>query len=873
VKIAGDRLGPYEVSGSLGGGGMGEVYRARDPRLGRDVAIKVLPAEVSGDSSRVKRFEREARSASALNHPNIVTIYDTGADLGTSWIAMELVEGQTLRQLASTGPMPMKKLLAAQIAEGLARAHEVGIVHRDLKPENVMVTRDGLVKILDFGLAKLTGPVSESGEQSHLPTVTGTSPGVVMGTVGYMSPEQAAGTAVDYRSDQFALGSILYEMTTGRRAFEKKTAVDTLSAILNEEPEPIATAAPQTPAPVRWIVERCLAKEPRQRYASTEDLAADLANASSRAKALEATPGGEKVAISPRLARWGAVVAVAALLAGALALARFRPRPTAEVRFQQITFQRGGLWRARFTPDGQSVVYAMQSIGADLAPPKMYSVRVGSMDVTTLGVPTADIASVSSSGRLAIILTRPGMDLAWGMGTLADAPMSGGTPRQLLENVNGADWSPDGKSLAVTRFVEGQGRLEYPIGTTLLDSKGIGYPRVSPDGRLVAFLEWPPNHPAVIRVVDRSRKVTTLVDEAGGNGGAAWSADGSEVWWLKVQHHDELGRIQSSEVHASSLGGRDRMILRLPGDYALHDVSREGRLLLEHSEQNFEMLVHAGDGTERSLAWLDQSIPVALSADGRTLLFADRGDAAGNESAAYLRTMDGAAAVRLGSGIPVALSPDGKWVLAVRGSGGGGTMITGTTASRLVLLPTGAGQERPLPQGKPVFAGWAAFHPDGKRIFLWGVEPGHRPRGYVQSLEGGEPVPVTPEGMAPFLLSPDGSQLMIQKDDDGSAAVVPSEPGSQVAPRPVAGMEITDSTVRWSADGRSILVWRPDTRPIEVDRIDLATGRRSPWKFLSPGGLLGSGGLKGLVVSANEDVWVATYNRLFSELIVIDGLN
>ncbi len=292
----GTRLGPYEILAPLGAGGMGEVYRARDTRLAREVAIKVLPEALSSDPGRLKRFEKEAKSASALNHPNIVTIHDIGTESGVSYIAMELVDGTTLRELLASGPLPIKKLLqiAPQIAEGLARAHEAGIVHRDLKPENVMVKKDGLVKILDFGLAKLSSTGSGSDEGSQLPTMTGTQPGVVVGTVSYMSPEQASGQIVDFRSDQFSLGSMLYEMATGKRAFRKKTAIDTLAAILNEEPEPIASIAPQTPAPLRWIVERCLAKEPRQRYASTEDLARDLASVRDHALgALKRRPCGD----------------------------------------------------------------------------------------------------------------------------------------------------------------------------------------------------------------------------------------------------------------------------------------------------------------------------------------------------------------------------------------------------------------------------------------------------------------------------------------------------------------------------------------------------------------------------------------------------
>src|SRR5262245_3341390 len=276
---AGTRLGPYALTSPLGAGGMGEVWRARDSRLGRDVAIKVLAEAVASDASRLHRFEKEARSASALNHPNIVTVYDIGAEADVSYIAMELVEGKTLREILFAGALPLRKLLplATQIADGLARAHEAGIVHRDLKPENVMVTKEGLVKILDFGLAKLTGGAAGEGPESQLQTESGTSPGTVLGTVGYMSPEQAMGHPLDFRSDQFSFGSILYEMATGKRAFQKGTAIDTLAALLHEEPKPVAEIRPEAPTPLRWIVERCLAKESRQRYSSTDDLARDLA--------------------------------------------------------------------------------------------------------------------------------------------------------------------------------------------------------------------------------------------------------------------------------------------------------------------------------------------------------------------------------------------------------------------------------------------------------------------------------------------------------------------------------------------------------------------------------------------------------------------
>jgi predicted ATPase len=272
---SGTKLGPYEIIGLLGTGGMGEVYRARDPRLDRSVAIKILPAAFSADSDRLHRFAQEARSASALNHPNIITIHELGQDGSTHYIAMELVEGKTLRELLISGLLPIRKTIeiAAQVAEGLAKAHEAGISHRDLKPENLMVSHDGFVKILDFGLARIASP---SGERSDMCSTSQTPPGLVLGTVGYMSPEQASGRPLDFRSDQFSFGLVLYEMVTGKRAFQRSTAAETLVAILREQAKPIGLQNHDAPAPLCWAIERCLTKEPDKRYVSTRDLARDL---------------------------------------------------------------------------------------------------------------------------------------------------------------------------------------------------------------------------------------------------------------------------------------------------------------------------------------------------------------------------------------------------------------------------------------------------------------------------------------------------------------------------------------------------------------------------------------------------------------------
>ena len=375
----GASLGQYVIRSLLGSGGMGEVYLAHDTKLDRDVALKLLPAELANDSERLRRFELEARSASALNHPAIVAIYDLGLAESQPYISMELVEGQTLRQMLDAGPMQPRRALqvAAPIADGLAKAHEAGIVHRDLKPENLMVSHDGFAKILDFGLAKLVG---DGGARAALQTMTeqGTRPGSVMGTVGYMSPEQASGGTADNRSDQFSFGLVLYEMLTGRRAFNRPTAVETLSAIIRDDPPPVGQLNPTVPAPVRWIVDRCLAKTPAERYGSTRDLARDLASVrdhfsdltSSGATIVEAAAPAVRVR-RRELVAW-LLVATVAIAAVALQLrgtegttadpdrtVRFTIAPPKDVNF---TWSIGASPFA-VSPDGRHLVFT--GIGAD----------------------------------------------------------------------------------------------------------------------------------------------------------------------------------------------------------------------------------------------------------------------------------------------------------------------------------------------------------------------------------------------------------------------------------------------------------------------------------------------------------------------------
>ncbi|HSE64477.1 MAG TPA: protein kinase, partial [Thermoanaerobaculia bacterium] len=612
---AGTRLGPYEILSPIGAGGMGEVYRARDSRLGRDAAIKVLPAALAADSERLRRFEREARSASSLNHPNIVTVYDLGSSEGVSWIAMERVEGETLRALLAVGPIPLRKLLpyATQVAEGLAQAHARGIVHRDLKPENVMVTREGIVKILDFGLAKLTGPSPESGELTQSPTASlGTEAGVVMGTVGYMSPEQALGGTLDFRSDQFSFGSILYEMATGKRAFSRASAPETLTAIIRDEPEPLATAAPATPPPLRWIAERCLAKDPEERYASTKDLARDLARL--RDSASEASLSGAAIAAQApkRISRRGLILAAAAVLAaGAIIgiVATRKPRagpPT----YRPLTFQRGSIGGARFAPDGQTIVYAAAWHGN---PAQLYTTRVDSTESTALPLPSANLASISSTGTLAIVLPR-----GYQKGVIAEVSLAGGAPRELAEietspmlSVSDADaaWAPDSERLAVVRH----GQLEFPIGKVLVPATGgasVRYPRFSPDGSSIAFIRHDPRQEA-IAVVDLAGKVKILSEGWEYATSLAWHPVTGEIWFSARELGNKIGVV---DLHAVTVSGAHRVVSRSPQITIVEDIGRDGRVLMRSDDWPTTMMcLPPGASREADLTWLDFSESIALS--------------------------------------------------------------------------------------------------------------------------------------------------------------------------------------------------------------------------------------------------------------------
>jgi eukaryotic-like serine/threonine-protein kinase len=842
------QLGPYKIITLIGSGGMGEVYRARDTRLLRDVAIKVLPASFTHDPERLRRFEQEARAIAALNHPNIVAIHDVGQADGVHYIVSELLEGETLRQRITSTGIPGRKAieLAVQLANGLAAAHERGIVHRDLKPENIFVTRNGRVKILDFGLAKLRRP-QVTGETLDGETVAQTDAGQVLGTVGYMSPEQVKGDPADFRSDIFSFGSILYEMLNGQRAFKRNTSAETMTAILNEEPPEFAGHTGAVAPALERIVRHCMEKQPAQRFQSAHDIAFDLESLSqTSATATPIAPETSKSWIRPAVA--GAVLLVLGIALGAL----LRPgQEEIHPKLHRITFRRGTIWSARFTRDGNLLFGAAW----DGNPIEVFAAQSGSTESRPLGMPATDILSVSRSGELAVSTHRHWGEGFENTGMLARTSEGGGAPRDIADGVEYADWAPDGENLAVVRRVGGTERLEYPLGKVLYETAGwVSHARVSPDGKLVAFIDHPyaRDDGGTVAIVDQSGKKTTLTETFVAAQGLAWPPGGNEIWFTATTSGS------SRELYAVTLVGKERLIYLGTGTLTLHDIFKDGRVLFARDDLRAGTVGVTPDGKERDLSWHDWTVERDLSDDGKLVSFDETGEAGGETGALYIRGIDGSPAVRLGDGSAPTLSPDGKWVLASSGIGGS-----------VLKLPTGAGQSRTISTGD-VKAHRAYFFPDARRILLNGNQPGQGLRLWVMDSDTAAPRAISPEGVSinyRTCISHDGKQVAAQ-NPEGRISIYPVGGGTAVA---VPNTEVGDIPVQWTPDGKFLLIGRREL-PSPVFMIDLATGQRKLWKLLTPADPTGLFSSAPPQFSYDLKSYVYTYERITSDLYVVEGL-
>jgi eukaryotic-like serine/threonine-protein kinase len=843
----GAKVGPYEVLAPLGAGGMGEVYRARDERLARDVAVKVLPAGFTSDPERLRRFEQEARATGALNHPNILAVHDTGHHDGSPYVVSELLEGQTLRERAAGGALPVRKAveIGAQIARGLAAAHDKGIVHRDLKPENVFVTSDGQLKILDFGLAKLTQ--AEGGAQSQSPTeARGTEAGTVLGTVGYMSPEQVRGVAVDHRSDIFSLGAILYELLSGRRAFRKETSAETMTAILREDPPDLTETGKAIAPALERIVSHCLEKNPQERFASARDLAFDLESLSEKSGA---TTTRARV-VAGRRRRWGTAAAWLASLAAAGATAFWigqraaaRPHP----RYEQLSFGHGSVVSARFSPDEAILLYTARWKGA---PPRVYALRLDLQVEQPLGL-EGRVVGVAA-GEVAFLREE----------TLLRAPLSGSGVREVANGVLNADWSSDGKRFAITRSAGAKQALEFPIGTMRHETVGFFQQvRISPDGTSVAYVE----NPSLgviggwIGIAD-AKGVRRLTGE-GLLMSIAWTPDGRELWFT-----EDEGR--GYRIGAVSMSGRARTLLRTPQMPILHASSRDGRVLLSLGESRRMVAGRAaGDAVERDLTVRGYSQSWDISEDGRRYVVSD---AVGGEEdlSAFLGSLDAAPLVRLGAGGPNSISPDGRAVVAWKAS-------PRESGTHLVLLPTGAGEPRDVPRGSIRSYLDARFLPDGRRLLSSASEEGKPRRLFLQELPDGVPTAVTPEGIYTEYAhsTPDGA--WVAAGSDFHAAAYQLYPLGGGEPRPIPGLEKGDQPLRFSADGRRLYVREStlDMSKVRIATLDLASGRKLPWKVLSPADPAGVVRIDYVYLTPDGSAYVYNYVRNLSDLFLVTGLN
>ncbi len=857
---AGSRLGTYEILSPLGAGGMGEVYRAKDTKLGRDVAIKVLPEEFLEGEDRKARFEQEARLLAALNHPGIAAIYSFEETPGSSpsssrhLLVTELLEGETLRQRLGAGPLPLRKAVeyGVQMAKALASAHEKGIVHRDLKPENLFVTSDGHMKILDFGLAKQR--TIAAGEDTKSPTLAqATDPGTLLGTVGYMAPEQVRGQPADARSDIFAFGCVLYEMLTGKRAFKGESAVEAMNAILKEEPPDPDVSGARIPTDVDRLVRHCLEKNPAERFQSARDLAFDLeslagSSAAGRAAALPSPRGGQ---------RWVPAASVAVALfavAGSYAVGHWKGKSSiaAVPSFAQLTFRQEPIFEARLAPDGKTVVYSAASSGNT---PEIFSLRSDYPGASPRALLAGHLLSISSKGELAVLTHARYKGHSLFEGTLARMPLEGGAPREILDGVREAEWSPDGADFAVIRDVGGKDRLEFPAGKVLCETGGyLSGPRFSPRGDRIAFFEHPFKFDdrGEVAVVDLAGKKTVLSEGYWGEEGLAWSPAGDEVMFSAGTAYNNF------RVYAVSLSGKRRIALESAGGLTIHDIRGDGRWLTTRDDFFREMPVLApGQARERDLSWLDLSDPRALTADGRTLLFSEESGSVGVNYAVCLRQTDGSPVVRLGEGNAADLSNDGKWALA----------SVPTTPPQLLLYPTGAGEPRKLERGGLVSYESAQFFPDGKRVLACGHEDGKSVRCYVQDVAGGKPRPVTPEGTSQGFVAPDG-RLILVKASGGALLLYPVDGGE---PRKVAGATPDDSVIRWSADGRFLLVSRSGEVPARIERLDVATGRREPVRTIGPADLTGVLRIGPFAFSDDGKSYAYACRRMVSHLFLVEG--
>src|SRR5271169_4207553 len=818
----GTKLGPYELVALIGAGGMGEVYRARDQRLGRDVAVKVLPASFAADPDRLRRFEQEARAVAALNHPNILGVHDIGQHDGMPFMVSELLEGESLGEILAHGPLSHRKAIdyAIQTAHGLAAAHGKDIAHRDLKPDNMFVTREGRVKILDFGLAKTVEKANghETGMATMTSDVPATGVGNVVGTAGYMSPEQVRGAKVDCRTDIFSFGAVLYEMLSGVRAFKRDTTAETMTAILHDDPPEQPSGGRPIPPALDRIVRHCLEKAPEQRFQSARDMAFDLESVTT----LSSSGGLSAVKVKERKTRTSLFAAAAALvllagLAGWL-LASTR-HPSTGAQFHQLTYRRGTPGTARFTPDGQNVVY---TAAWEAAEPELYTVAADGVGGHPIGIKDARLLAVSSRGELAVALAPAQITTLLAPGNLARTTGTS-APKPDIENIQAADFTPDGSALAIVRYVPADFmcQLEYPTGKVLFRERLIDDLRFSPNGKYHAFITHtnPSDDRGTVIILRTTGEKVAASPLYESSQGLAWSVGGDEVWTSSP--------LESGAVHALSLSGKTRDPLAMPGRLHLRDISAKGQLLVGQGIARRGIVVSSNHGESlRDLSWLDFSYLRDISDDGKMILFEEEGSSTTNYTV-YVRDTDGSAAVPIGEGYAAALSRDKKWALAIK-------LIEPN--HEIWLLPIGPGEPRRVNPPTLIVANiLPQFLSDGKRIVYSASEPGHLPRVWLQDVNGDPPKPISPEGMLNREVSRDDKCVLVGVRDVVSGkvhtALLSIVDGKVME---INGLKPGEMALGWTTDGQLYVASADATGAgVTVEKLNPHTGARTPWRVLA----------------------------------------
>ena len=834
---------------------MGEVYLAHDTRLKRDVALKCLPPHVASDASARARLEREARLLATLNHPNIAAIYGVEQADGVTALILELVDGETLGDRV----FPMREALgiARQMTDALEAAHGKDIIHRDLKPANIKVTPSGMVKVLDFGLAKA---ITDEARQSVEASTERTRAGVIMGTAAYMSPEQARGKAMDRRTDVWAFGCVLYELLARRAAFGADTASDCLVRVLESEPD-WARLPSDTPESIRRLLRRCLQKDPSTRIHDIADARLEIDEAllpQSTARASGAHSARRRFWRMALLAS-GLAVAVAAI--GYVARTMVAAPPVGVVT--QLTFRHGNIGKARFAPDGQSVIYSAAWNGE---PYRLYTTRVGSAQSRAIDLGPADLLALSKQGQLAISPSRPAVDGWEPRGTLAVTALAGGAPRELFADVVGADWSPDGATMAIARRVGGGARLEFPVGTVVHEAPVILPPRISPDGTRVCFFGGAAY--GEVWVGERAGSARLLAGSLGRGGHCAWTPDGREIFV------ESGGGGMHMTLEAIDLSGRRRTVANYTGMIQIEDVAPDGRVLIAAGALRYS--VHGWrEGRERDLTVFDASRVFDLARDGRQALMWDNSPGAGRNRV-FLGPLDGTPSVPLGPGAAAALLPDGKWA-AVIGDGVSNQRIR----NKLTLLPTGAGSARTIDlpiDMEPLYGGahgrtdWSRrayeFSADGTRLLIpFGHAAGRPARVYVYDLPGNSMKPITPEGVTgPAVISPDGRSVAVK--DSSHVRIYAIDQGSD---RLLPGSPESGNLAAWSSDGKSLLVVEQTEDVARVFRRDVVSGARELVREVR---LQESAGVTqfDVLVSRDGQVYAYTKSIRLANLFVVDGL-